>query len=170
MADENLEVHPEMGLRIGGGYLRFGCPECVALCCRYSRVFLYPEKDPNDAAIAARMGLRPNEAGELILSEANQTCSLLDQGTNRCSVYEDRPLACRQYTCMGDIWQSVFLVTQAIECSKPLPTGFAGATPVLWACSDNSNAKHLKIENVNTYGERIGQLVRGRTRSHINKE
>jgi Fe-S-cluster containining protein len=39
--------------------------------------------------------LRRDEDGDLVLQSA--PCPFLDLGDHRCSIYEDRPAACREY-------------------------------------------------------------------------
>lgn len=76
------------------------CGDC-SLCCRLSP-YLTPEKissgkypmsfvQPNEIEIQNNIGPK------VILFRKNNSCGMLLN--NKCSIYEDRPFACRQFDC-----------------------------------------------------------------------
>jgi Fe-S-cluster containining protein len=73
---------------------------CKAVCCRLS-VKLSAE-EVESGAVRWDLG-RPY----LLRREADGRCTHLDRGTLFCTVYEDRPHPCRQYSCANDrrIWR-----------------------------------------------------------------
>lgn len=82
-------------------FRRTDCLTC-ANCCRTTSP-IFRDRDVERAARRLRMGaaafeaayLRRDEDGDLVLQSA--PCPFLDLGDHRCSIYEDRPAACREY-------------------------------------------------------------------------
>ena len=82
-------------------FRRTDCLTC-ANCCRTTSP-IFRDRDVERAARRLRMGaaafeaayLRRDEDGDLVLRSA--PCPFLDLGDHRCSIYEDRPAACREY-------------------------------------------------------------------------
>jgi Fe-S-cluster containining protein len=82
----------------------FGRTDCLtcANCCRTTSP-IFRDRDVERAARRLRMRpaafeaqyLRRDEDGDLVLQSA--PCPFLDLGDHRCSIYEDRPAACREY-------------------------------------------------------------------------
>jgi len=75
-------------------------PVCKAVCCRLR--FALTAEEIESSPVKWDLG-RPyfNRHGP------DGYCHRFDGGTGGCSVYEDRPLPCRQYSCAGDerIWK-----------------------------------------------------------------
>lgn len=74
-----------------GAQMPVDCAGC-ARCCRSAfLVKLRPEE-------AARL---PHDVrdGAAYLQHRGRDCVMFDAETNRCSIYEDRPVSCRQYDC-----------------------------------------------------------------------
>ena len=82
-------------------FRRTDCLTC-ANCCRTTSP-IFRDRDVERAARRLRMGaaafeaayLRRDEDGDLVLQSA--PCPFLDLSDHRCSIYEDRPAACREY-------------------------------------------------------------------------
>lgn len=108
-------------VRIEGGLLRFSgdcdacLPSCLASCCRSMRAPLAAEELASGRYLHERVEgvdvLRHDEAGCVYLKDA------------RCSIYAERPAACRHFDCSGHRWK-LFPVT-APRMNEP------GLPPVL---------------------------------------
>lgn len=84
-------------------------PFCAAVCCRgYTFVALtdaeaesgkysYKEGDPACDCDACK-GMREAGLRYVLRKRADGACVYLD-GTGQCSIYDDRPETCRQYSC-----------------------------------------------------------------------
>ncbi|MDH4320162.1 MAG: YkgJ family cysteine cluster protein [Desulfobulbaceae bacterium] len=98
---------------LGGATFRFACHsglDCYTQCCRRQNIFLYPydiirlkerlgisSEDFLNRHTGAVKGPNPLFPSIMLQMAANeeQTCPFL--GDNGCTVYEDRPSACRTY-------------------------------------------------------------------------
>ena len=83
------------------------CPACHANCCRQNghdyAVLLHPHEYPRFAPFSTLIPI--DSAGqrlyERVLPYLNGRCQFLDQD-DRCTIYQDRPLSCRQFECIRD--------------------------------------------------------------------
>lgn len=92
----------------------YNCAKCPAFCCTYPRV---PVTRADVARLARRFGIGEEDArrrftkaghekGERVLRHRQDAvfqtaCRFLHSETRRCTVYEDRPQACRDYPGTG---------------------------------------------------------------------
>jgi hypothetical protein len=92
----------------------YNCARCPGFCCTYPRI---PVTDRDirrlaarfdtDAATARRRYTKKGaEPGERVLRHRHDAifqsaCRFLDQESRRCTIYEDRPNACRDYPGTG---------------------------------------------------------------------
>lgn len=109
---------PEFGpLRVLNGAVYFSgvceaCrPFCAAVCCRgYSFVslteaeaqsgrYIYKEES-TDCNCTTCQRMRGLGITYTLLKRQDGSCFYLD-GANRCSIYDDRPQTCRQYSCVN---------------------------------------------------------------------
>lgn len=89
--------------------LKYDCSECPAFCCSiYERV---PVSDDDLARMSSSIGITIDEAtrrftkifhGERVLRRRSdkllgRACKFLSAETRRCTIYEARPQACRDY-------------------------------------------------------------------------
>ena len=84
-------------------------PYCGAICCASyhtiklteteakSGKFLYKKASPNCNCDLCNI-MREQGIKHTLLRQPDGSCIYLD-GTRKCSIYEDRPEACRNYTC-----------------------------------------------------------------------
>lgn len=88
----------------------YDCSRCPAYCCSYPRIAVEAQ---DMRRLAARFGLslakawrqftkKGEEPGERVLRHQRDetfgtVCRFLDRETRQCTVYEDRPQACRVY-------------------------------------------------------------------------
>jgi Fe-S-cluster containining protein len=93
-------------------------PHCKAVCCRLR--FALTVEEIESGPVKWDLG-RPyfNRHGP------NGYCHQIDGESLGCSVYEDRPLVCRQYSCAGDarIWKDF----DAMEINQEWIDGHLGA-------------------------------------------
>jgi Fe-S-cluster containining protein len=93
--------------------LRFECTQCGRCCTRrdkYAHVYVEPEEV---RALAALLGVAVrefrrrftfvDELGWTQIEFANDTCPFLDVASNRCTVYEARPVQCRTFPFWDDM-------------------------------------------------------------------
>lgn len=89
---------------------QYNCLKCPGYCCSYPRI---PVTDADVARLAGRFGIPPEEArrrftkrgqdeGERVLRHTHDpifdsSCRFLDVEKRRCTIYEHRPDACREY-------------------------------------------------------------------------
>jgi len=84
--------------------------ECGAKCCRQRGqvVFMTDDEQERLARLAGTRTIRFREVAEkrdpthragwlLAFVDNGGVCPFLDQSSNLCSIYEDRPLACRRF-------------------------------------------------------------------------
>lgn len=110
-------IATEMGP--GGVYLRFDCdcddavPTCKARCCYLPGIYLTlgEVKHVRKAAKAAGITLpviqpanpadteKDETSTHEMIRTSNGACRCLDQETDRCLIYEDRPETCRVFHC-----------------------------------------------------------------------
>lgn len=92
----------------------YNCARCPGFCCTYPRI---PVSDRDIARLGDRFGIdaatarrrftkKGGEPGERVLRHRydllfQSACRFLDADTRRCTVYEDRPAACREYPGTG---------------------------------------------------------------------
>jgi len=72
------------------------CSDCKACCCRLE-VMLMGE----DEHVPAELTVRDPWGGWVMRREADGWCAALDRNTMRCTIYELRPLICRDYPAGG---------------------------------------------------------------------
>jgi Fe-S-cluster containining protein len=72
------------------------CSNCQACCCRLE-VMLMGE----DEHVPAELTARDPWDGWVMLRLADGWCAALDRHTMRCTIYEQRPLICRDYRMGG---------------------------------------------------------------------
>ena len=76
------------------------CERCDAACCRYQFQTLKIEGIPHNKLqyeYWSFMSVDSWEEDGYIVWKLNRDCPHLDQETNRCKDYEDRPQICRDY-------------------------------------------------------------------------
>ena len=100
-----------MGLKPATGYkaLKYDCDKCVAYCCSiYDRVQVTPR---DIRRLAAHFSVSPEVATQRYTKVFNkerilrrkadrlfgQACTFLDQDTRKCTIYNARPLVCREF-------------------------------------------------------------------------
>jgi Fe-S-cluster containining protein len=98
-----------MGITANETGLKYDCDKCVAYCCSvYDRVQVTPR---DLKRLAAHFRVLPEVAmqrftklfgKERILRRKadrlfGQACTFLDQSTRKCTVYDARPLVCREF-------------------------------------------------------------------------
>jgi len=82
------------------------CQGCIA-CCRHDAVFLHPEHGDDPRQYSYEVAINPltGAPGFKILNQLSGplkgACHYL--GKDGCTIYERRPLACRQFDCRGMI-------------------------------------------------------------------
>lgn len=92
----------------------YNCARCPGFCCTYPRI---PVTTGDLRRLAARFGVDPDTArrryakrgpdpGEWVLRHRRDplfqsACRFLDQERRRCTIYEHRPQACRDYPGTG---------------------------------------------------------------------
>ena len=88
----------------------YDCDNCPAYCCSYPRVIV---EQPDIRRLASHLAIseedawrrftkKGEEAGERVLRHQpdvhfGSVCRFLDTETRRCTVYEARPVACREF-------------------------------------------------------------------------
>ena len=88
----------------------YSCTRCPAYCCTYPQI---PVTARDIKRLAKRFGTTEGKArerftkageekGSRILRHRqdaifNSACMFLDEGSRRCTIYEDRPSPCREY-------------------------------------------------------------------------
>jgi uncharacterized protein len=99
----------------------FDCLTC-ANCCKTHSPIIEPDEIPN---LRESMGISSSELfanyvemdedGDFVFK--SQPCPLLNLADNKCSIYEDRPRACREYphTNMKEIKNHLDLLEKNIE-------------------------------------------------------
>lgn len=75
--------------------------QCTGLaeCCQFKLTGRLPSLTRAEAIVAAR-AFRATGRKELPSPGAG-ACPMLDPGTSRCLIYEDRPFGCRTHFCRG---------------------------------------------------------------------
>jgi Fe-S-cluster containining protein len=89
---------------------QYNCLKCPGYCCTYPRI---PVTDADIARLAARFEItaaqarrrftkKAGEEGEQVLRHKDDpifdsSCRFLDSEARRCTIYEHRPAACREY-------------------------------------------------------------------------
>ncbi len=80
-----------------GVNLTDACEGCPGRCCtrRFWSAVRLTKTEARDPMFKGKLTV--TEDGELALSMGKQACFFLEKG--RCSIYENRPMACRGYVC-----------------------------------------------------------------------
>ncbi|MEP6570063.1 MAG: YkgJ family cysteine cluster protein [Acidobacteriota bacterium] len=93
----------------GSQALKYDCDKCIAYCCSiYDRVQVTPR---DIRRLAAHFGVLPAAATQrftkvfgkerILRRKADrlfgQACTFLDQDTRKCTIYDARPLVCREF-------------------------------------------------------------------------
>ena len=100
-----------MGSTSGNGHkaLKYDCDNCVAYCCSiYDRVQVTPRDIRRLAAhfrvlpeVATERFTKLNGKERILRRKADrlfgQACTFLDQDTRKCTIYNVRPLVCREF-------------------------------------------------------------------------
>lgn len=110
----------------------YNCARCPGFCCTYPRI---PVTDRDVARLATRFGIGPEaarrrftkkggEPGERVLRHRHDVlfqsaCRFLDEQTRRCTVYEHRPQACRDYPGTGRCGYYDFLAAERRRQEDP---------------------------------------------------
>jgi len=71
------------------------CSNCEACCCRLEVLLMGDDEVPEEMTVEDRWG------GWVMLRLDDGWCAALDRTTMKCTIYEHRPLICRDYE-MGD--------------------------------------------------------------------
>ena len=83
------------------------CPSCHANCCKQNghdyAVLLQPHEYPRFAPFSTPIPINSNghRITERVLPYIHGRCQFLDPD-DRCAIYQDRPLSCRQFECIRD--------------------------------------------------------------------
>jgi Fe-S-cluster containining protein len=118
-----------MGVSPAYKALKYDCDKCVAYCCSiYDRVQVGPR---DIRRLAAHFRVSPGVATqrftklfgkERILRRRadrlfGQACMFLDQDTRKCTIYNARPLTCREFptTSRCLLWWSIELTRRGFE-------------------------------------------------------
>jgi Fe-S-cluster containining protein len=81
------------------------CERCVAACCKQNghdyAVLLRGDEVRRFAAFSQVVTIRRDQQllAESVLPYVNGRCQFLDD-EDRCRIYEDRPLSCREFQCL----------------------------------------------------------------------
>ncbi len=88
----------------------YDCSKCPAYCCSYTRIEVKPRDMQRLAkyfgigvrAVKERFTKRGEDPGEIIMRHKKDehfgtVCQFLDSETRRCTIYEARPKACREF-------------------------------------------------------------------------
>ena len=67
------------------------CANCQACCCRLEVMII------TDTGVPSRYVAVDKWGGETMLRLDDGWCAALDRGTHLCSIYENRPLICREF-------------------------------------------------------------------------
>ena len=100
-----------MGLTSGNGHkaLKYDCDNCIAYCCSiYDRVQVTPRDLRRLAThfrvlpeVATERFTKLNGKERILRRKADrlfgQACTFLDQDTRKCTIYNARPLVCREF-------------------------------------------------------------------------
>ena len=100
-----------MGSTSGNGHkaLKYDCDNCIAYCCSiYDRVQVTQRDIRRLAAhfrvlpdVAAERFTKRNGKERILRRKADrlfgQACTFLDQDTRKCTIYNARPLVCREF-------------------------------------------------------------------------
>ncbi|MEM7365480.1 MAG: YkgJ family cysteine cluster protein [Pseudomonadota bacterium] len=71
------------------------CSTCVAACCRQEVMLISDTGVPDRFIDTDRWG------GSIMRRLDDGWCAALDRGTMRCTIYENRPLICREFEMGG---------------------------------------------------------------------
>lgn len=71
------------------------CRDCEAVCCRLTVVLM-----PDDH-VPSRYVARDDSGLEVMARGDDGWCKALDRNTLRCTIYEQRPVICRDFTMGG---------------------------------------------------------------------
>lgn len=105
-------------VRIEKGSFRFSgdCPSCWrvchAVCCRTAVVPLADEE-----IASGRFRSMKHQGGAVVLERTAEGCVYLKD--NGCSIYKDRPAACRAFDCSRHLWRMLPLDMKRAD--TPLP-------------------------------------------------
>ncbi|MCQ4297836.1 YkgJ family cysteine cluster protein [Pseudomonas stutzeri] len=72
------------------------CATCAACCCRLE-VLLF-----SDTGVPERFIETDRWGGEVMLRLEDGWCAALDRDSMRCTIYENRPLICREFELGSD--------------------------------------------------------------------
>lgn len=72
------------------------CSNCQAKCCRLEVMLI------TDTGVPARYIAEDKWGGTVMLRLEDGWCAALDRSTMLCSIYEKRPLICREFAMGGD--------------------------------------------------------------------
>lgn len=111
---------------------QYNCLKCPGYCCTYPRI---PVTDADIERLALRFELTPAQArrrftkkgadeGEQVLRHKDDpifdsSCRFLDTETRRCTIYEHRPSACREYPGSGRCGYYDFLASERRRQEDP---------------------------------------------------
>ena len=104
-------------VRIEKGSFRFSgdCPSCWsvchAVCCRTAVVPLADEE------IRGGRFRTMKHKGATVLERTDEGCVYLKG--NRCSIYQDRPAACRAFDCSKHLWRMLPLDMKRADAQLP---------------------------------------------------
>ena len=107
------------------------CHLCRANCCKQNghdyAVLLQPHEYPRFTPFSALIPIISNgqRLYERVLPYVNGRCQFLNPD-DRCTIYQDRPLSCRQFECIRDSTLTAPQSTAASSTSTP-------------TCSNSSN-------------------------------
>jgi Fe-S-cluster containining protein len=68
------------------------CTNCEACCCRLEVLLI------TETGVPERYIKTDQWGGETMLRLADGWCAALDRNTHMCTIYEKRPLICREFT------------------------------------------------------------------------
>lgn len=75
---------------------KVSCSNCQACCCRLEVILI------SDTGVPDRFVGLNNSNVEVMARSSDGWCSALDRNSMSCSIYEQRPLVCREFEMGGN--------------------------------------------------------------------
>lgn len=120
-----LKELPSGNIRLESGadglYLLFDAdcvdclPFCKAHCCSLNGILLTQEEAEEFIASEIPIEWHPDLHDHEMRRDADGFCACLDRQTRRCSIYEHRPLTCKQFHCTKGALQRGFKIPNEIN-------------------------------------------------------
>jgi Fe-S-cluster containining protein len=89
------------------------CDKCTGLCCTAQASWVCvtlnaEEREREPFKSVGRIDEQNPTQSILPFDAPGGCCHFLDRATRRCTIYAERPAACRLYDCRKEIWTSGF--------------------------------------------------------------